>query len=156
MLVALVFLQQAATVHLDYSFLRYCYETKDPGCIAETITPYDLAIVNKVVTEAIITDEDDDYYDPWTPFPHDRHGDCDDDAATKRQALIALGFNPKAMHFETGYANGEPHIVLVVTLDGKDYVLDRKSPDRIYPPAKRPYAWKPIAAESNNVLWSIP
>lgn len=156
MILALIFLQQVSSVTLPYPWLEYCAKTRDPGCIAEKIEPFDLAIINKEITEGIITREDDSYYEPWTPFPADRIGDCNTDAATKRAALLALGMDPKAMHFETGYADGQPHIVLVVTLDGKDYVLDRKSPDRIYPPAKRPYAWKPIAAESNNVLWSIP
>lgn len=153
MLVALAFMQQAMTVHLDYSWLRYCYDTRDPGCVSETFTPTDLAYVNKVVTDGIETQENPDYYDPWTPFPADRKGDCDDDAATKRAALIGLGFNPRAMHFETGLANGERHIVLVVSLDGKDYVLDRKSPDAIYTTGKRPYRWEPIAREATGVLW---
>ena len=153
MIMALIFLQQAASVTLPFPYLEYCYRTRDPGCIVKEITPFDLAIINKEITEGIRTREDDDYYDPWTPFPPDRYGDCDDDAASKRGALIALGFDPKAMHFETGYADGEPHIVLVVTLNGKSYVLDRKSPDKIYPPSARPYDWKPMASQTDTVLW---
>ena len=159
MFAALVFMQQAATAHLDYSWLQYCAQTKDPGCIAETITPFDLGIINREITEGIITREDDGYYDPWIPFPPDRMGDCDDRAASVRQALLALGVGPKAIHFETGLVK-EPdgrelgHIVVVVRLNGKDWVLDSKTPDRVYAPDKRPYEWKPIAAESPNVLWT--
>lgn len=160
MLVALFFLQQAATVHLDYSWLQYCAQTKDPGCIAEQITPYDLAIINKEITEGIITREDDSYYDPWVPFPPDRMGDCDDRAASVRQALLALGIAPKDIRFETGLVK-EPdgrelgHIVVVVRLNGKEWVLDSKTPDKIYTSDKRPYPWTPMASESDNVLWSI-
>lgn len=148
MIAALLFLQQAATVTLPYPWLEYCYRTRDPGCVVETITPRDLALINQEVTDAIQTDERPDYYDPWTPFPADRKGDCDDDAATKRAALLGLGVDPTAMWFETGRANGERHIVLVVRLDGRDYVLDRKTPDRIYTTAKRPYSWEPLARQT--------
>lgn len=154
MIGALVFMWQAATVTLPYPWLEYCYRTRDPGCIVETITPRDLALVNLEITDAIRTVENPDYYDPWEAFPASRMGDCDDDAATKRAALIALGMDPQAMRFEIGEANGERHIVLIVRLDGKEYVLDRKTPDRIYPPSRRPYDWRPIARQSQlSLIW---
>ena len=149
------------SVTLPYPWLEYCARTRDPGCIVQTITPFDLAIINREITEGIITREDDGYYDPWVPFPPDRMGDCDDRAASTRQALLALGVDPKALRFETGLVK-EPdgrtlgHIVVVVTLDGREWVLDSKTPDKVYPPSKRPYAWKPMAAESPNILWSTP
>lgn len=160
--------QDGQAVTLPYPWLQWCYATRDPACIRPAITPTDLALINREVSEAIITREDEDYYDPWTPFPADRHGDCDDDAATKRAALLALGLDPKAMHFETGDVT-EPdgrkvgHMVLVVRLatveDGKkvsrDYVLDRRTPGSIYPPSKRPYAWRAKASENaTSVVWS--
>lgn len=154
--------QDGQAVTLPYPWLQWCFATRDPSCVRRTITPTDLALINREITEAIITREDPDYYDPWTPFPADRHGDCDDDAATKRAALLALGVDPRAMHFETGEVT-EPdgrkvgHIVLVVRLDGKDYVLDRRTPNSIYPPARRPYPWRPKAIEnSQTVVWSAP
>ena len=157
MIAALALMWQAATVTLPYPWLEYCHRTRDPGCIVETITPYDLALINLEITEAIETVENPDYYDPWTPFPADRRGDCDDDAATKRAALAALGHDPKAMRFETGEADGQRHIVLVVTLAGKDYVMDRKTPDRVYSPAKRPYTWKPLSMQTpERVTWQTP
>lgn len=158
----------ADVVTLPYSWLQYCWATRDPACIRPAITPFELGLINREVTEAIITRENPDYYDPWTPFPADRRGDCDDDAATKRAALLALGVDPRAMHFETGEVT-EPdgrkvnHIVLVVRLTrfeggepvSRDYVLDRRTPDRIYPPAQRPYAWRAKAAENpQTVVWS--
>lgn len=157
MIVALA-LMQLASVTIPYSEMRYCFETRDPTCIREVITPRDLALINLEVSDAIITVEDDGYYDPWVAFPDDRRGDCDDDAATKRAALIGFGFKGP-MRFETGSVV-EPdgrllaHIVLVVTLGGKDYVMDRKTPDRVYTPDKRPYTWKPSARQSKaGVAW---
>lgn len=153
MIIALILMQQATTVVLPYPWLEYCYRTRDPGCIVETITPYDLALVNMAVTEAITTKTDGDPLDPWEAFPESREGDCDDDAATKRAALIGLGVDPKSMHFEMGEVT-EPdgrkvgHLVLVVRLNGRDYILDRKTPDRIYTPEKRPYHWRAIASQS--------
>lgn len=134
-----------------YAHLEYCYKARDAGC-ARTLTPHDLAVINMVVTDAIKTVENLDPLDPWTPFPASHTGDCDDDAATKRGALLGLGFDPKAMHFETGLANGERHIVLVVTIDGKEWVMDRKTPDRVYPANKRPYDWKPQERETAGSL----
>lgn len=154
MIATLALMWQAATVTLPYPWLEYCYRTRDPGCIVQTMTPRDLALLNLEVTEAIQTVENPDYYEPWTPFPADRRGDCNSDVATKRAALLALGVDPKAMRFEIGEADGERHIVLVVSLKGKDYVLDRKTPGMIYTPDKRPYAWKPVAIQSSaQVTW---
>lgn len=152
MIAAIAFMWQAATVTLPYPWLEYCWRARDPGCVVEAISPRDLALINMAVTEAITTEENPDPLDPWTPFPADRRGDCDDDAATKRAALLALGMDPKAMRFETGRVI-EPdgrevgHIVLVVSLAGRDYVLDRRTPDRVYTPSRRPYAWTATASE---------
>ncbi len=153
---------QAVTVSLPYSHLVYCGQTKDPGCIIENLTPRDLALINKTVTEAIITEANSDPFDPWTPFPPDRKGDCDDQAATERQILLALGVDPKAMRFEIGEVI-EPdgrragHIVLVVTLNGKEWIMDRKTPDLLYPPNKRPYEWRPVTMESpGQLVWKTP
>lgn len=148
---------QAASVVLPYPWLEYCYRTRDPGCVLQKITPRDLALVNMAVTEAITTKADGSPMDPWQPFPASREGDCDDDAATKRAALLGLGFDPGAMNFEMGEVT-EPdgrkvgHIVLVVQLEGRAYVLDRLTPDRIYTPDRRPYSWRAIASQSNTSL----
>lgn len=147
--VALFF--QAALVAPPYPFLEYCARNRDPGC-ERVITVQDLAVINWVVTDAIKTAENPDPLDPWEAFPASHIGDCDDDAATKRMALVGLGFDPKGMRFETGLANGERHIVLIVTLDGKDWVMDRKTPDRVYSVAKRPYQWTPQEREAQTSL----
>lgn len=150
-LAALVF--QTAAVWLPYPWLEYCHRTRDAGCIVETITPRDLALINKVVTEAIETREDSSALDAWEAFPADRRGDCDDQVATERAALIALGLDPRTMSNEVGEVI-EPdgrrvnHIVLVVTLDGKRWVMDRKTPDVLYQPGARPYAWRPLARQT--------
>ena len=43
------------SVTLPYPWLEYCARTRDPGCIVQTITPFDLAIINREITEGIIT-----------------------------------------------------------------------------------------------------
>lgn len=161
-MLAELIISQAITVALPYPFLEYCAKTKDPGCIVETLTPKDLAYINKLVTETIITVANSDPLEPWTPFPPDRKGDCGHQAATERQILLALGVDPKAMRFETGEVT-EPdgrkvgHIVLLVTLDGKEWVMDRKTPDMLYPPSKRPYEWRPLAKEvRGQLVWKTP
>jgi predicted transglutaminase-like cysteine proteinase len=164
MFAALILAQQV--VVLPYTNLERCHRERDPGCIVETWTPLDLALVNKTVTQEIETVADSSPSDPWLAFPRDASGriagDCDDDAATKRAALIALGFDPKAMHFETGEVK-EPdgsiigHIVLVVTLNGKNYYLDRKTPDLIYTADKRPYEWRLKSQEVvGRLQWRVP
>jgi predicted transglutaminase-like cysteine proteinase len=152
-------LMSQLAVTLPYPGLEYCYRTRDPGCIVETITPRDLAYVNKAVVEAIAVRENTDPYEPWEVFPADRKGDCGARAATVRAALLALGFDPKAMRFEVGEVtepNGQTlgHIVLLVDLSGKTYVVDSKTPDMIYTPDKRPYAFRPKATQSSQtVVW---
>ena len=146
-------------VHLDYEFFAYCYRTHDPGCIVSRFEPRDLAIINKMVVEAITVVEDPSRDDPWIAFPESHTGDCGDRSATVRQALIVRGFDPKALRFQVGRVI-EPdgrelgHIVVLAELNGKTWVLDSKVPDMIYPPEKRPYPWKIIATETHEtIVW---
>lgn len=146
-------LAAAQGVAPPYAYLEYCAKNRDPGCV-RAISPADLAAINMVVTDAIKTQEDVSVLDAWEAFPPSHAGDCDDDVATKRMALVGLGVDPKAMHFEAGLANGERHIVLVVTLNGKDWVMDRKTPNSVYPASKRPYPWVAQERETQtSVAW---
>lgn len=152
-------IMQVASVTLPYSWLEYCARSRDPGCVVETIRPLDLAYINKLIAETITTEPNTDPLDPWEAFPASRRGDCDDHTVTARAALIALGVPASSMRIELGEVT-EPdgrtvgHAVLVVTLDGLEWVMDRRTPDVLYPPTKRPYAWRPLARQSSaSVVW---
>lgn len=152
-------------VEMPYSYLEWCNSAPLGACFrTKPITLKELALLNLEITEAIQTVENEDYYDQWKAFPRDAAGritgDCDDDVATKRQALMLLGIPPTDMWFETGMVT-EPdgrklrHIVLNVRVGDKVYVMDRKTPNMLYTPDKRPYTWEPIAREDRSqVTWT--
>lgn len=159
-LAAFLFLQQASTIVLPYPALENCYRDHSENCRVEVaqLEPVQLAYLNKLVTETITTRTDSSPLDPWVSFPADHMGDCDDDVATKRAALTALGFPPEAMTVEVGEVT-EPdgrivgHAVLVVELRGQRWRMDRKTPD-LLPPADAPrlYPWRPIAVQSRDTI----
>lgn len=155
MLAALMLLWQGV-VHLPIGHIRYCVEYHDPGCIKQTITPTDLAYINKAIVEWMTPRDNPDPGQRWEAFKQD--GDCENHVASVRQALLAFGLDPKAMHFEAGEITESgkvsQHVVLVVRLNGKDWVADMKTPDFLYTPNDRPYPWKPVTSETSNVLWS--
>lgn len=158
----LVVTPPASAQAMPYSWLRLCATTLNAHCERPEITVQDLADLHRTVSAAIKTVENNDPFDPWTPFPVDEYGDCDDQAATERAALIALGMDPKALTFETGRVT-EPdgrevgHIVLLVALGGKTYVLDRKMPLGLYEAPRRPYAWRRTATENHaGIVWITP
>jgi predicted transglutaminase-like cysteine proteinase len=152
---------QAVQITLPYPWLEHCYRSKDPGCVVERLRLEDLIFVNMAVAGAIETAENADPLDPWEAFPASRRGDCDDHVMTVRAALQALGVPASAMRVELGAVIEEGgqetgHVVLVVMLDGKDWVLDRKTPDQAYRPSARPYKWRLKAAQpASGAAWKI-
>lgn len=139
---------------IPYGWLAYCAATKDPGCLKGTITPRDLALVSQSIAEGLTPVENLDPSTSWAPFPPGARGDCKNHVASTRQALIALGMDPKAMRFEGGeLEDGSKHLVLIVTLAGTDYVLDMKTPGMAYPTTQRQYPWKRVAIEGERVAW---
>jgi predicted transglutaminase-like cysteine proteinase len=148
---------------LPYSFIEACATKPNMRC-ERPITLQGVIDMHGVITEGIKTRDNPDPYDAWTPFPRDPDGrifgDCDDQAASERAALIAFGMDPSKLAFESGKVK-EPdgrevgHVVLVVELDGKRYVLDRRYPQGVYPAdGKRPN-WTTTAMESHSqITWA--
>lgn len=143
-------------INLPYAWLEFCGKTQSPTCRVQNITTDDLAVINYIINTTISPQDDPLEKDTWQPFPADRIGDCDDYAVSKMQALLALGVPPADMRLAAGKLdNGEKHIVLEVTLSGVVWVLDNRTPDSIYPPEQRPYAWQAIATQTSKaVIWS--
>lgn len=154
-MLVLPFLFQAI-IHLPIGYVRYCAEYRDPGCVVEQVTPQDLAYLNKAIVEWMEPVDNPDPGQRWEAFKRD--GDCENHVASVRLALVAFGVNPKDMRFEAGTiteADGRTaqHVVLVVALRGKEWVVDMKTPDMLYRTTDRPYPWTPLTSESDGVIW---
>lgn len=135
-----------------YSWLEHCNAQGNCG-LGKKWQVKDLEWINKSVNGAI-TARNDAGFDVWTAFPADRLGDCDDYAATKRAALLTLGYPAEAMRMASGYLpTGEMHLVLEVDLGGKTYVLDNTM-NRVFRADDRPYFWRPIMTQvPGDVAW---
>lgn len=93
---------------------------------------YDLArLVNRVVNEATRYASDQSVYgrsEYWTVA--DGRGDCEDYALAKRAMLLAEGADPRHLRLATAWTDRrEYHLVLVVTTDRGDLVLDARHPE---------------------------
>ena len=160
--IAFMFQVSTAEVVLPYPFLEYCVKSH-ADCHVDKITTTDLAFVNKEISEGFIptVPDNESYYDHWVSFPPDRKGDCDDEVVTKRDALIALGFDPRKLTVELGtaiYPSGKRvnHAILWAEIDGKRWALDSIVPDMIYTELDRPYKWEGIAKQSHeHLLWDM-
>lgn len=143
---------------LPYAWLEHCATQPAARCEVAKVTLMDVARVNKVINEGIAPAKDQD--ERWTVFPADRRGDCDDYAVSKRAALMALGMPADAMRLELGevYRNNKwtPHLVLVVKVEGHEWVLDNLERDSIYAPDDRPRPWRDFASQPfSNVMWDM-
>lgn len=87
--------------------------------------------VNRVVNEGNVYVPDSARYhrpDFWTEI--DGEGDCEDYALGKRAALLAAGADPESLRLALCQVEtGECHLVLVVTTDAGEYVLDNRYPE---------------------------
>lgn len=154
---------QLALGQLPLPYVAMCAERQYRACAVDVITVDDLAALHRLISEAYAPDDSDAASspdDPWRIFPPDMKMDCDDLVASERAALEAFGLDPRAMSIETGKVT-EPdghvlgHVVLIVELDGRRWVLDRKVPQGIYEDGKRPYRWTQSARQSHKgILWS--
>jgi predicted transglutaminase-like cysteine proteinase len=148
-----------AVVTIPYSWLEYCWRSKDPGCAVTSVSAREVAYVNKLVAHTIVQFGDPTPLDPWVAFPPDRTGDCDDHTVTVRAALMALGVPARAMRIELGRVIEQDgrtagHAVLVVTIAGVEWVADRRTPDILYRADDRPYTWTPLATQPRDaVIW---
>lgn len=161
-----LFMLQAALPALPIGFLEMCAERRDRSCAVRTLSADDLAALHVQISSAIETEENADPDEAWRVFPRDEagrlRGDCSDQVATERAVLIELGIPPEDLSIETGrvrQANGSEvgHVVLIVRLDGRRWVLDRRVPSGIYGAEKRPKDYRTTAAqEPGSLLWRPP
>lgn len=155
MLLPILFQVLTGDFVLPYAWLEHCAKTQ-VQCEVETVTLADVAMVNKVVNEGIFIQPDVD--ERWIAFPADRRGDCDDYAVTKRAGLLALGMGPETLMLELGESqrNGKwtRHLVLVVKIDGREWVLDNLVKDEIYVYGKGPYPWRKVGRSGSGVTWN--
>ncbi len=111
----------------------------------------ELEAVNARVNEAIWPAADDYDADVWSIAPE--AGDCDDYAVTKREQLIAMGYPPAALLLTTARTErGERHLVLVVSTDSGDLVLDNRT-DAIRDWRDVRYTWEARQSSINPKIW---
>ena len=101
-----------------------------------------LSQVNRTVNRTV-RPRDDNFVlvgDDWRR-PTDGAGDCEDYALEKREQLRLRGF-PSAQTFLAVVYSREAglHTVLVATVEGRDYVMDNRSP-WVLPWRDAPYEW---------------
>lgn len=157
---------QAALPALPLGYLEMCVDRRDGSCHVQHMTADDLAAIHVQVTAAIGTLENSDPDEAWRVFPRDQagklRGDCSDQVATERAILLELGIPAKDLAIETGrvrQADGSEvgHVVLIVSLAGDRWILDRRVPAGIYPAAKRPKDYRTTAVQEPGVLlWRPP
>lgn len=111
----------------------------------------ELREVNAGVNDAIWPAHDDYDEDIWSIAPD--AGDCDDYAVTKRDTLIRMGYAPSALLLTTARTErGEKHLVLVVSTDQGDLVLDNRV-DEIRDWRDVRYTWEARQSSVNPKIW---
>lgn len=114
-----------------------------------------LSQVNRTVNRTVRPREDDFMRvgDDWRR-PEDGTGDCEDYALEKREQLRLRGF-PAAQTFLAVVYSREAglHTVLVATVEGRDYVMDNRSP-WVMPWRDAPYEW--VKREAQRALLKTP
>lgn len=165
MIAALIF-SQLALPALPLPYLEMCADRRDGSCFVRSLTPEELSTLHQVITTSIATADARDADDPWRVFPRDKdgnlRGDCDDQVATERAVLLALGIPAKDLAIETGRvrnADGseDGHVVLIVTLEGRRWVLDRRVPAGAYEASRRPKDYRTTTVQDPGaLLWRPP
>ena len=114
-----------------------------------------LTRVNREVNNAIVPRKKSygaNIEDRWTISP--TSGDCNDYAVTKRRKLIESGIPASALRLSvTKTPAGEGHLVLVVTTNKADLVLDNLV-DAIKPWQNTNYQWIKIQSSTSPRLWN--
>lgn len=144
-------------------FLSFCTRYPDqcaqPAKAISTIeiTPNNWAALNRInraINQLIIPESDLEHYDRaeyWT-IPADGLGVCHDYAIVKRKALIDAGFPELALRIAIVLTHsGAHHVVLTVTTDRGDFVLDNLS-DSIRGWADTDYVW--LERQASTSAWS--
>ena len=160
------FLVEGARVAAPFAHIVFCKE--NPGdCAAPKRTRWgrapvtltsqrmkQLQSVNASINHTIAPRNDDPALmggDNWALSPV--AGDCEDYAITKRHALIARGWPARTLRLAITYTSlGEGHLVLVVTTNTGDMVLDNRV-DAIRKWNKSGLKWRMIQASFNPRKW---
>lgn len=116
--------------------------------------------INTFVNQAITYRSDLEVWgveDYWT-LPLSRHGviygDCEDYALEKRTMLIAAGVPPRDVRLALVWSRVTGHhAVLVLNVDGADYVLDNADSE-IRRIMDTPYQWLAIQAGESLLSWA--
>jgi predicted transglutaminase-like cysteine proteinase len=125
-----------------------CNREAAPGAAAAPVAGDNLLRlaerVNRSVNDAMTFR--DDPTDRWERPQAGRksawlQGDCEDYAIEKRARLISAGFPPDRLFYAVGYRRSVGlHAVLVARIDGRDLVLDNRTP-WVRPYSEAPYTW---------------
>ena len=82
-------------------------------------------------------------------------GDCKNYAVEKRQRLLAAGFPAQDLFYAIAYRRDVGlHAVLVAEIDGRDFVLDNRSP-WVVPWSEAPYVWVKRQSSENPRAWRL-
>src|SRR6266436_843672 len=145
-------------------WVEFC--ARQPGECASTATAprdltlspegwKDLARVNKWVNETIKPLTDLEHWgvvERWS-YPDDGYGDCEDYVLLKRRMLIQSGWPREALLVTVVRdQKQEGHVVLTVTTDKGDYVLDNQTQD-ILLWSETGYRFLKRQSQSNPNVW---
>jgi predicted transglutaminase-like cysteine proteinase len=122
-------------------FVAFCQ--RYPGqCEADAAAPRRIALtpdmlqvmrlVNVAMNRSIRPEEDRAHYglDEYWTIPLDGYGDCDEYVLVKRKALLDLGFPEPSLRIAEVFApRFVRHVVLIVSTDKGNYVLDNLKDD---------------------------
>jgi len=145
-------------------WIEFC--ARQPGeCAGTTTAPRDVALsrqawsdlvrVNRWVNETIEPLSDLEHWgvaERWS-YPDDGYGDCEDYVLLKRRMLMQFGWPREALLVTVVQDNDDNgHVVLTVTTDKGDYVLDNHT-DAILPWADTGYRFVKRQSQANPNVW---
>jgi predicted transglutaminase-like cysteine proteinase len=88
----------------------------------------------------------------WLVMPY--YGNCHDYAITKRHQLLKMGWPSSALLLaEVKMESGEHHLVLVVEVEGRRFVLDNLSSQVTPIELRKEYTWLRISSPKNPTYW---
>jgi predicted transglutaminase-like cysteine proteinase len=125
-----------------------CNRDAAPSAAATPLASNDLLRLAKRVNRSVNNAMTfrDDRTDRWERPSAGRknawlQGDCEDYAIEKRARLISAGFPADRLFYAVGYRRSVGlHAVLVARIDGRDLVLDNRTP-WVRPYSEAPYTW---------------
>ena len=114
-----------------------------------------MGLVDDRTNSAIAPEDDREHYGraEYWDIPMDGRGNCKDYALTKRKLLTDAGFPSQALRIAIVLTGaGERHVVLTVTTNRGDYVLDNLTGE-IRPWSDTGYAWIERQSGANPRSW---